>query len=504
MKIQHNIPALNTFRQMGVNVNGTAKALEKLSSGYKINRAGDDAAGLAISEKMRAQIKGLNRASANALDGISLIQAAEGALQETHSILQRMRELGIQAANDVNELEDRNAIQDEINQLKVEVDRIANTTEFNKKLVLNGSLSTNEYATRILSGTAVGAGVYMDKDFAFNELINNTGSVADVYTIQVIEAGVFYSTTWDIDLTAAEEGDMFGIDIQFSNDLTLGLQDMANVLVYTYTATGNADVDNATFVNGLKEALGKVVKDYDVTTSGNSITLTAKGIGTDYTSVTLTNSVMGPNNQGSMDIDNRVEIDGVNAEIEITGNVTGVSSTVNTDRSLGVFINNKFYDIDTGNSGLVFEVVDLTKIGSSIVEVSRGRDLTLHVGANTSRDQTIDVAVGSISASSLGIDNMRVDNNIAATAAVAAVEQAIQTVSAQRAALGAVQNRLEHTIANLDTVSENLQDAEARIRDTDMAKGMMDFTKFSIMTQASQAMMAQANALPQGVLQLLR
>jgi len=507
MKIQHNISALNTFRQMGINTTGTAKSLEKLSSGYKINRAGDDAAGLAISEKMRAQIKGLNRASANGQDGISLIQAAEGALQETHSILQRMRELGIQAANDVNELEDRNAIQDEINQLKTEIDRIANTTEFNKKLVLNGSLSKDEFSTRILAGTTVGAGVYMDGSFAFNQLYADDADLSDIYTIEVMEAGRYSSATWTYDLVNAAIGDQFGATITFDNSERPGGQQIEEVLSYTYAATGDRDVDNAAFINGLKEALSKVVTDYEVTTSGNSITLTAKGIGEGYT-YDITLEVGAPENaehQGEADTAaDPLTVEGLDATVRVKGNLTEYEEEFTTSADDGVYINNKFFHTQEGGSGLVFEVVDLTKVGSSIIQVGRGKDLTLHVGANTSRDQTIDVGIMSLSASSLGIDNLRVDNNVAATTAVAATEKAIQMVSTQRATLGAIQNRLEHTVANLDTVSENLQDAEARIRDVDMAKEMMEFTKFNILTQASQAMMAQANSLPQGVLQLLR
>lgn len=508
MKIQHNISALNTFRQMGVNNTGTAKSLEKLSSGYRINRAGDDAAGLAISEKMRAQTRGLNRASSNAQDGISLIQAAEGALQETHSILQRMRELGIQAANDVNELEDRNSIQDELNRLKTEVDRIAHTTEFNKKTVLDGSLSKDEYSTKLLAGTAVLAGVHMNKSFALTKT-EGEELVDDVYTVAIAEGneGKYTSDTYAFDLTGAVAGDVFSINVTAENaDALPGGQNLTEVNVFTYTATGSADVDNAAFINGLKEALGKIMNDYDVSTTGNTVTFMAKGIGEEYANVELAMTATYFGDGTAADEGTKVtEVAGQNATITITGNVTGVSADITTARADGFYVNGKFSDAgEDGQSGLVFEVADLTKMGSAIVQVTKGKDLTLQVGANTTRDQTIDVNVKSISASSLGIDNLRVDTQISSVAAVAAIEQAIQTVSEQRSALGAVQNRLEHTVANLDTVSENLQDAESRIRDVDMAKEMMNFTKFNILQQASQAMMAQANSMPQGVLQLLR
>lgn len=509
MKIQHNISALNTFRQMGINTTGTSKSLEKLSSGYKINRAGDDAAGLAISEKMRAQIKGLNRASKNAEDGISLIQAAEGALQEVHSILQRMRELGIQAANDVNETEDRNAIQDELNQLKTEVNRIANTTEFNKKTLLDGSLKSGQYSTKMLAGTAVVAGAYMDQAIAANKN-NDEEPITGIYTISIDADGVGTIThnTYQFDLTGMEEGDTIDIVVSFDNSERSGGQQLEEANVLTYTAKGDAAIDNATFINLLKESLQKMVTDYEVTSSGNTITFLGKGIGTGWTAVELTGEANGngsPENEGTA----ITEIEGEDAQIMInyTDPSTGITAEyeVSTAPDEGFYSNGVFSDlVDGEGSGLVFQIADLTTAGSTILQVISGSDLTLQAGANTGRHQTIDLGIRSISAASLGIDNIRVDNHISAQATVAAVESAIQIVSTQRASLGAVQNRLEHTVANLDTVAENLQDAEARIRDVDMADEMMNFTKFNILTQASQAMMAQANSLPQGVLQLLR
>ena len=511
MRIQHNIPALNTFRQLGINNTGSAKSLEKLSSGYRINRAGDDAAGLAISEKMRAQVRGLNRASANAQDGISLIQAAEGALQETHSVLQRMRELAVQAANDTNELSDRQAIQDELNQLKTEVDRIATTTEFNKKTLLDGSLKGGLYATQMLSGSAVRAGAYLDPNFAAAKAAEGE-PVTGVYNIslEADKVGVIATDTFTFDLTGMLEGETIDIKVTFANaDLRAGGQTMEDAAVFTYKAVGDGAIDNASFINGLKEVLQKTVTDYTISTSGNTITFTATGIGTGWSNVTLeptyVDSLGGEIANDSSD--GAISIEGVDAELVVTFTDTnGVSNTfdVSTAPDMLQYQNGIFSDIAEGASGFVFEMVDLTSPGSTIFRVVEGRDLTLQAGANTGRHQTIDIGVRSISAASLGIDNLRVDNHVASQAAIAAVENAVTLVSTQRSGLGAVQNRLEHTIANLDTVAENLQDAESRIRDVDMAKEMMNFTKFSILMQASQAMMAQANSLPQGVLQLLR
>ena len=502
MRIQNNIPALNTLRQMNINNTGTAKALEKLSSGYKINRAGDDAAGLAISEKMRAQIRGLNRASTNAQDGISLIQSAEGALQETHSILQRMRELGVQAANDTNESTDRAAIADEMKQLQTEVDRIAHTTEFNKKTVLDGSLSTGTFATKLLSGNAVNAGAHIDQSVAAS-LVNGGTAVADIYNISVTSAGAVATDTFSYDLTGLKEGDTVQMTVNFANTAISGGQTLASAPVFSYTATGDASIDNAAFINGFKDALQKVVTDYDISSSGNTITFTAKGMGAGYNNVTV-NKTVGAANVGTLTTANfNANVNsaaGLDASVKITASSTGASAVLSTNVAAN-YTNGVFHDASTG---LVFQINDLTKLDSAIVQVKAGKDLTLQVGANTGKDQTIGIKIGEMSTSGLGIDNLDVSNNISAQNSVSSIESAITQVSTQRAGLGAVQNRLEHTIANLDTVAENLQDAESRIRDVDMAKEMMNFTKFNILSQASQAMMAQANSLPQGVLQLLR
>jgi len=512
MRIQNNISALNTFRQMGINNAGNAKSLEKLSSGFKINRAGDDAAGLAISEKMRAQVRGLNRASANAQDGISLIQAAEGALQETHSILQRMRQLGVQAANDVNELEDRNAIQDEINQLRTEVDRIANTTEFNKKTLLDGSLKTGMYATKILAGTAVLAGAYIDPNWAAQS-VSNDEEVVGIYTIATETVGSKTNNTFSFDLAQLVDGDTLNVSLNIDNSDRPGGQVFEDAAVLTFTATGNAAVDNSTFINQLKEVLQKIVTDYAVSSSGNTITFEATGIGTGWTAVQL-EVTEGDNNNGIWNDPEEVSnIEGVDAEIALSHSNPNNSdgsrgeldtvSTEPTDEGM-VYRNDMFYDTSEGASGLVFQMADLTRAGSTILEVVAGRNLTFQTGANTGKHQTIDVGIRSLSSASLGIDNLKMDTHNSAQSGVASIENAIQIVSTQRAELGSIQNRLEHTVANLDTVAENLQSAEARIRDVDMAQEMMNFTKFNILTQASQAMMAQANSLPQGVLQLLR
>ncbi|MBT9152185.1 MAG: A-type flagellin [Firmicutes bacterium] len=408
MRINHNISALNTHRQLSINNAGTARSLERLSSGLRINRAGDDAAGLAISEKMRGQVRGLHQGTRNAQDGISLIQTAEGALNETHSILQRMRELAVQSANDTNTTEDRRNIQDEMNQMNREIDRVANTTQFNTKNLINGSmgvgvnvavanvnanasLGTGTVATTLLSGLTDRAG-------------NSLGIIAgDVITATWVRAGVTSSAS----LTVA------------------ALSDAAALLT---PITGTAATYSAAGVN-------------------------------------LTSSVAG-----------------------FSGATHGLTITVRT--AAGV------------------ERASATNALSSFTQTVAAADLradgqaSFHIGSNTG--QNMQLSLENMSTSALGVRDLQVMNQGQANVAIRVIDGAIQRVSAERSLMGAVQNRLEHTINNLGTSAENLTAAESRIRDVDMAQEMMEFTKNNILSQAAQAMLAQANQQPQGVLQLLR
>ncbi|GAB7389191.1 flagellin [Bacillaceae bacterium] len=379
MRINHNIAALNTYRQLAINNSMTAKSLEKLSSGLRINRAGDDAAGLAISEKMRGQIRGLEMASKNAQDGISLIQTAEGALNETQSILQRMRELAVQASNDTNTNTDRQELQKEIEQLIEEIDRIANTTEFNTKKLLNGDLE----------------GVY--NEAATHEILGETYK------------GLVSNVTY----TAAS----------LSGDHT-----------YLVKITGTSGSD---YTYAIYQGDGTAASTGTVSAVNGSVTL----------------------NSGEGIV------------------VTFGSTTLNVGDSVAIFID----DADTGQAN---------------------NSLKFQIGANST--QTMEVDINKMDAASLNVKNINVTSQGDAEAAVSTIEMALRTVSAERAKLGAFQNRLEHTINNLGTSAENLTAAESRIRDVDMAKEMMEFTKNNILNQAAQAMLAQANQQPQGVLQLLR
>jgi flagellin len=479
MRIQNNIMALNTHRQLGVNNLNQTKSTEKLSSGYRINRAADDASGLSISEKMRAQIRGLNQASANAQDGISLIQAAEGALQETHSILQRMRELAVKAANDVNETEDRGAIKAELDQLTAEVDRIAYTTEFNKKTLLNGSLSSSAY-TRIAGGSGnVTLAAYTDKVAAGTDTLSVTAGTRAKAEI----------TFADVNMTGAN-ATSGTINVKGATDLTanaavLGQFTLSKGENYTKEeiARGVADNIRATF-----KAAG-VENDYNITVDSGKITIEAKYAST--VTVGLVSAVVDAetNTSTAVPIASATNTDGVAAKATLTGTNTGTADLVKGVATLG---------------NMTFKVADDTAAYSETVLSGKGDNLTLQVGANTGSDQTIRVGIDALSAAGLGIGALDVSNHANAQTSIDSIENAIQHVSGQRSSLGAVQNRLEHTVANLDTVSENLTSAESRIRDVDMAKEMMNFTKNNILQQAATAMLAQANQAPQTVLQLLR
>lgn len=383
MRINNNIAALNTYRGLTTNTAATSKSLEKLSSGLRINRAGDDAAGLAISEKMRGQIRGLNMAQKNAQDGISLIQTAEGALTETHSILQRMRELAVQSSNDTNTDADRAELQKEVDQLVEEIDRIANTTEFNTKKLLNGDLS----------------GVNTEDAFA---VINEKSS------------DVFSSVTF---------------------------------------ATSGTTVDDNSY----------------------NVRIASQQTGTSTFVVEWTDQ---KGNTGTVTIDGSTT-----STFTIGNNVRGAELTLTTLSTLSI-----------GKEATITTRATVTDVDDD--------SLTYQIGANSS--QTMRVGIEDMSAAALNVDGIKVDSAAAAEASISAINAAIEDVSGQRAKLGAFQNRLEHTINNLGAASENLTAAESRIRDVDMAKEMMDFTKNNILTQAAQAMLAQANQQPQGVLQLLR
>jgi|LSQX01.3.fsa_nt_gb flagellin len=449
MRINHNIAALNTYRQLSANTVNSSKSLEKLSSGLRINRAGDDAAGLAISEKMRSQIRGLDTASRNANDGISLIQTAEGALNETHSILQRMKELAVQAANDTNTDADRAEIQKEIDQLTAEITRIAEQTEFNTKKLLDGSM-----ATKVTVGTA---GVEVS-------VPPGTPPAAGTYTVTVSKVDAQPEQP-----AQPAEGDIIAQTIDSDDTVTFD-KNLVSVNV----------------------AAGKYK--FTKTDSGWELTIGDEGSPAEFT--------------GSLSdygISNESEVTfatGDTFTVEITtaaqeaqeAQEASFSWTIEDEN--GNAVKPSTFDISFANPGSVSDGAEIT------ITVDNTQASIFHIGAN--QGQNTMLSINKMDAESLGVNALDLTSQSSADEAITTIDEAISKVSSQRAALGAMQNRLEHTINNLGTAAENLTAAESRIRDVDMAKEMMEFTKNSILSQASQAMLAQANLQPQSVLQLLQ
>ncbi|MFC4182832.1 flagellin N-terminal helical domain-containing protein [Saccharococcus thermophilus] len=668
MRINHNIEALNAYRNLAANQSNLSKNLEKLSSGLRINRAADDAAGLAISEKMRSQIRGLEMAERNAMDAISLLQTAEGALNEVHSILQRMRELAVQAANDTNTDEDRTHIQSEINQLADELNRIGNSTEFNKITLLDGSI----YKTEALPAK------YISDPVAGNIEIRSTETNAKVVGKPIEEAVEIHDdkpgyVTGSINLSdSALAASPITIDSS-NNELTLELGDgTIGTIVLDITAQGGtkltfngnastnqsqadllAVINNAIANSNLN---GKVAASVDanghlmftdLSSAGNGSHVKVNGgnalgtlIGTatevdgipknntltfDFTdgasgssstvTITLTNKVYNTvddivaeiNNQlasGNYNITalndngkivlqandagsdssitnvrgsaaaplwliNAQEIKGLDANNQISFKLNGNPYTVTipdgtyTDRNVLALtiqnaINNatnngeaditvkaagNYFVFETGSAGAneTFEITSANADLGLATREAKGQDalnadISVQIGAN--EGQSLSFSIADMRAKALGITSessgsytytgadgsnitayystntvknrdkieyvINVSDAQSASRAITVIDNAIRLVSTERGKLGAIQNRLEHTINNLTTANENLTSAESRIRDTDMALEMTEFTKNNILTQAAQAMLAQSNQLPQGILQLLK
>ena len=482
MVVQHNLTAMNSNRMLGLTTASQAKSTEKLSSGYKINRAADDAAGLSISEKMRKQIRGLTQASSNAQDGISAVQTAEGALNEVQDMLQRMNELAVKAANGTQSEDDRSYIQNEIDQLTTEIDRVAETTKFNETYLLKGD-QDNEKAYTYTYGTA-------------------TNKVATV-TMPATDSQKGTKLTVAFKDTASGDA---------QNEVAKLIRDQGLSVTYTSVASTTAnkfDVTASVSLNGTdKYSVAKNGNDYDIKDSkGNAIA-----------TITVTNTGLG------------------NAKDDkIEGSETITASEAKAGYSNGETI--KYYDKDgngipenalgkyfssTSAGGTVTstprsdapQIYDAlgNKITAAADDVTGKQDLTgaltltLHVGADATSNNQISVNLDAMSAKGLGVNGLKVDgaDDTNAKNAIETIKESIQKVSTQRSALGAVQNRLEHTISNLDNVVENTTSAESQIRDTDMATEMVKYSNNNILSQAGQAMLAQANQSNQGVLSLLQ
>ena len=410
MVVQHNLSAMNANRMLNVTTSAQSKSTEKLSSGYKINRAADDAAGLSISEKMRKQIKGLTQASSNAQDGVSAVQTAEGALTEVHSMLQRMNELAVQSSNGTNSQTDRKAIQDEIDQLTSEIDRVSETTKFNETYLLKGDATKTDTA------------YFMESKY------NVTGGI--------------YAEGSDTEITTA-------------TDLEKAIKDGKKLYTEAYNQANNPQTADKIAVKGKDYAY--VTKLYDK--NGKEVS--------------------------AQNIQDSKNADGTAADNYYTSNAGLAGKNAKPPTNMEI-------------------EKDDAKNFTKGYEVNGSISFNLHVGADSADDNKIAVKIESMSAKGIGVYGLKVDTEDDATAAIDRIAEAVQKVSSQRSTLGAAQNRLEHTIANLDNVVENTTSAESRIRDTDMAQEMVNYSKNNILAQAGQSMLAQANQSNQGVLSLLQ
>lgn len=460
MRINTNVAALNSYNQLSSTQDNLTKSLERLSSGKRINSAADDAAGLAISEKMNSQTKGLAMAQRNAQDGISMIQTAEGALKESHSILQRMRELSVQASNDTNTDADRAEIQKEVDQLTSELDRIASDTEFNTQKLLNGDKAVKA-KNLDASGTNVSEVSISETNLEEGEYSVTVSNVAKADEVANFDGDSTSLTGSGITANSGVEAGSYEIDV--SNVSGSGNSEQADITI-TNTTTGEAETFSGEGIN-----------------SGGSSNATLGDFSIDTESIGSSSGTI------AFEVN-----DTVSANVDVTG-PDGFSESVNAEAA------NENGEIEIDGFGSI-EVDDTLASGTATVDVENNA-ATLHIGAN--EDQNTLAAMNDMSASALGIENIDLTDQEGANSAIGTIDEAISNVSAERSKLGAVQNRLEHTINNLNTSEENLTAAESRISDVDMAKEMMNMSKQQILSQAGNAMMAQANQLPQGVLQLL-
>ncbi len=543
MVVQHNISAQNANEAMRKNVAGLKKQTEKLSTGYNINRAADNAAGLAISEKMRSQIRGLTQASANSNDAISLIQTAEGGLQESEDILQRMRELAVQSSNGTYTDEDREQIQYEVDALKAEVDRISQATEFNEMKLLDGSLSgtgsTTEYGPRygvtITSG-GVGAGGFatgtvITSNISGVKVQMSTGasgkggenaawdSAGTTLTINLV-AGQSYSQS-DIDKLVAganrqkdgQNANLPEVNIKLANGVqaavsgtgtkstVAGQRAAVEISVTSALVDGSATENYADKIKFTSNSYGEDTRTinikFDVAAGKENVEASSGNatLETDYQRKGIFTLHLATGTEYSEgDIEKLLAKEGLDYSVEL-------SDDEKPDGDVKLYANTAA----TGISGTVGSGTNAT-VGAGVYKdavTATGEGLTFQIGANGVEDQRLTVNVDDMSSKALGVDNISVAKQDDANTAINKIDDAIKKVSTQRAKLGAVQNRLEHTVNSLNTANENLSAAESQIRDTDMAAEMIKYTKSNILQQASQSMLAQANQQPQGVLQLL-
>jgi len=496
MRIQHNIAALNSYRQLGSNNNSVSKNLEKLSSGYRINRAGDDAAGLAISEKMRAQITGLETAAKNANDGISLVQTAEGALTEVHSMLNRMVELAEQSANGTyQDSVDRENLQKEVKSLKEEVDRISESTNFNGINLLDGSLAGGKGVSSIANlSNATDATAAADAATSAKQ-VSDPVAAGQITTDQTIKVTYLDKTGTAKSVEVTVKGTDFGADEKTAaTAISDALNKVSGGAFKTSTTGSDAKV---TFEDGNTGDNGFKVVGFSM--NGTDVPMGAVTPGTNERQ-----SIKFSNAAGT---DTKLTIDGKNFQIAKQGDTIaeGYIGIFTDDGKVATADQQKTVISQLDKYGIKAEIgADAQTLKFEKTDVARRDGLSLQIGDTADSFNQLSVKVGSMSSSALGISAVDLSTQSGSKSAVKLIKDAINSVSSTRGDLGALQNRLEHTINNLSVTSENMTAAESRIRDVDMAKEMMNYTKNNILVQASQAMLAQANQVPQGVLQLLK
>ena len=488
MVVRTNTMANNAFRQLGMNNNQVSKSLEKLASGFRINRAGDDAAGLAVSESMKAQITGLEAASSNSQDAISLVQTAEGALTEVHDMLNRMVELSTKAANGTYTDAQRQNYQDEIKELKDEIDRISKTTEFNGQKLLDGSMGSASNGMPIavtdiagtVNGTAITGGTVVP---AQATVVGTTGSAINFGSVS---------------------GDIASITVSYRDE-----DGNNKTITVEYQVTGASGTTASNALNALQS--NKEFSDaFTVASTTGGLTFTAKTAGAAPT----INSVTVNTSEGSSTAKLETKTEGrdetksfaIGNQFKEGDSLTIDGKTYTYAKDANGSDGKSFSDlaslvIAADANGVKLDVDDT----NAVTATKNGNDgLSFQVGATADADNVLTLSVANMSAGALGVADVDVSKVTSAQAAIDKINSAIDTVSKTRSGLGAMQNRLEHTINNLDTTAENLSAANSRIRDTDMAKEMMQYTQMNVLVQSAQAMLAQANQQPQSVLQLLQ
>ena len=492
MVVQHNLTAMNSNRMLGLTTKTQAKSTEKLSSGYKINRAADDAAGLSISEKMRKQIRGLTQASSNAQDGISAVQTAEGALTEVHDMLQRMNELAVKSSNGTNSETDRSYIQSEIDQLVTEIDRVSETTKFNETYLLHGNASSksaaagNDVTTANITATLAGNKDVKLGDYALGTVtIKAEGTVTDGQGVTNATVQTAGNSELEKLLNKSTDGTVVFTALTDAAETTVGAGTYNNAAVKWQAKDGNGNVLDTDHTWTLAELKTNFKMTTNADLGQNDAAQLAKDATIKFEKTLVTSA------------DQTAALNAQSISTTGTATVAGLAK-INVGSDLKVTLKND----ETGKAS-----VSAYDSGATAPALK----LSLQVGADSTSNNKIEVDISSMSAKGLGLldtngNALKVDgkDSTNADAAIDTIAAAIQKVSTQRSALGAVQNRLEHTINNLDNVVENTTSAESAIRDTDMATEMVKYSNNNILSQAGQAMLAQANQSNQGVLSLLQ